>query len=104
MANNVENPNQKIFTICDLEPLDAFAIVPEKTIGNRKIVAMLFESICKNCPVVQECKPVIVITPSECAIVMGEQRDTEDCEYAQIYTSKEYNGKIAFNIEDNEIK
>jgi len=87
------------FQIADVEELDCWGIIPLEGSPEKVVLGGFFNQICGLCPVVQECKPHIIVTRNSSVIVMGESRDTEDCTYAQSFVSPQFQGRINVNIE-----
>jgi len=93
----VEKDSYK-FQIAETEELDLWAVVPLEGAPDKHTLASFFTQICALCPVVVECKPHIIVTRNSSVLIMGEQRDTEDCTYAQNYISPVYQGRMNVNI------
>lgn len=88
------------FQIGDVEQLDLWAILPLEDSPEKQVLGGFFQQICSLCPVVVECKPHIIVTRNNSVIIMGEERDTEHCTYAQSYCSPRFQGRINVNIEE----
>lgn len=87
------------FQISNSSILDFWAITPIEDTPDKVVLGNFFQQICALCPVVVECKPHIIVTRNSSVLIMGEQRDTEDCTYAQNYISPVYQGRMNVNIE-----
>ena len=87
------------FQIAETEELDLWAIVPLEGSPDKHTLASFFTQICTLCPAVENCKPHIIVTRNSSVLIMGENRDTEDCTYAQNYISPRYQGRMNVNIE-----
>lgn len=88
------------FQISNSSILDFWAITPIEGTPEKVILGGFFQQICALCPVVAECKPQIIVTRNNSVLIMGENRDTEDCTYAQNYISPKYQGRMNVNIEE----
>ena len=87
------------FQIGDVEQLDLWAILPLEDAPEKRVLGDFFQQICALCPVVENCKPHIIVTRNSSVLIMGEERDTENCTYAQNYISPRYQGRMNVNIE-----
>ena len=88
------------FQIGDVEQLDLWAILPLEDTPEKQVLGGFFQQICALCPVVENCKPHIVVTRNSSVLIMGEERDTENCTYAQSYSSPRFQGRINVNVEE----
>lgn len=95
----MEIKNSYKFQIGDVEQLDLWAILPLEGTPERQVLGGFFQQICALCPAVENCKPHIIVTRNSSVLIMGENRDTEDCTYAQNYISPRYQGRMNVNIE-----
>jgi hypothetical protein len=87
------------FQIGDVEQLDLWAILPIEDAPDKRTLGGFFQQICALCPAVESCKPHVIVTRNSSVLIMGENRDTEDCTYAQNYISPRYQGRMNVNIE-----
>jgi len=87
------------FQIGDVEQLDLWAILPLEDAPEKQVLGGFFQQICALCPAVESCKPHVIVTRNSSVLIMGENRDTEDCTYAQNYISPRYQGRMNVNIE-----
>lgn len=88
------------FQISNSSILDFWAITPIEDTPEKVILGNFFQQICALCPAVAECKPQIIVTRNNSIIIMGENRDTEGCTYAQSYSSPRFQGRINVNVEE----
>jgi len=93
-----EDKDSYKFQIGDVEQLDLWAILPLEDAPEKQVLGGFFQQICALCPVVVEYKPHIIVTRNGSVLIMGEQRDTEHCTYAQNYISPVYQGRMNVNI------
>jgi len=102
MESNQDVKTSYKFQIGDVEQLDLWAILPIEDAPEKVTLGGFFQQICALCSAVENCKPHIIVTRNSAVLIMGKNRDTEDCTYAQNYISPRYQGRMNVNIEDGE--